>query len=269
MPNFAGYTFTMSGFLFNDVIFGPVRSRRLGLSLGINLLPLHAKYCSFNCIYCECGWTPPSHGLHPEFPSRAEVAMYLEKRLQELSAEGYLPDALTYAGNGEPTMHPEFAGVVDDTLALRDQYAPEAKVSVLSNSSRIHVPEVFAALQKLNSNILKLDAGSETMFNLINYPVEPVDFAGLIGNLKKFNGNLIIQSMFLRGNFKGQVVDNTTPEEVTPWIKYLIEINPKLVMIYPIARATPVHNLEKIAFTELEAIGRKVRDAGLNVHVYR
>ena len=259
----------MSGFLFNDVIFGPVRSRRLGLSLGINLLPLHAKYCSFNCIYCECGWTSPHQSLHPEFPSRAEVALYLEKRLQELKSDEYLPDAITYAGNGEPTLHPEFAGIVDDTLALRDQYAPGAKVSVLSNASMIHVPVIFDALQKLDQNILKLDAGSDDLFNLINNPVEPVNFLGLIENLKKFRGNLIIQSMFLRGTFKEQVVDNTTPDEVEAWVGQLTDINPKLVMIYPIARATPLHNLEKIALTELEEIGKKVRHAGLKVQVYQ
>jgi wyosine [tRNA(Phe)-imidazoG37] synthetase (radical SAM superfamily) len=259
----------MSGFLFDEVIFGPVRSRRLGLSLGINLLPVHSKYCSFNCIYCECGWTPPTPSLHPEFPSRAEVAGYLEQHLKDLTREDYLPDALTYAGNGEPTLHPDFAGIVDDTIALRDQYAPAAKVSVLSNSSMIHVPSVFTALQKLDNNILKLDAGYERMFNLINNPVEPVQFAVLIENLKKFRGNLIIQSMFLRGNFKGQVVDNTTDSEVDEWIRHLAGINPKMVMIYPIARATPVHNLEKIALNELEGIAGKVRKAGLKAQVYQ
>jgi wyosine [tRNA(Phe)-imidazoG37] synthetase (radical SAM superfamily) len=259
----------MSGFLFNDIIFGPVRSRRLGLSLGVNLLPLHSKFCSFNCIYCECGWTPPNLAEHPEFPARQEVAKYLEQRLQELKSEEYLPDAITYAGNGEPTLHPEFSAIVDDTLALRDQYAPGAKVTVLSNSSMIHVHAVFLALQKLDNNILKLDAGTDRMFNLINNPVEPVQLAELIGNLKKFQGNLIIQSMFLRGHFKGQTVDNTTDEEVEPWIRHMVEINPKVVMIYPIARATPVHNLEKIGLVELEKIAEKMKQAGLKVQVYQ
>ncbi|MFZ4523625.1 MAG: radical SAM protein [Bacteroidales bacterium] len=259
----------MSGFLFHEVIFGPVRSRRLGLSLGINLLPLHSKFCSFNCIYCECGWTSPNQTSHPEFPSRAEVSLFLEQRLQQLVAEGYLPEALTYAGNGEPTLHPEFAGIVDDTILLRNRYVPDAKVTVLSNSSRIHDPGVFAALRKLDNNILKLDAGSDRLFNLINNPVGPMEYATLIENLKKFNGDLVIQSMFLRGNFKGEVVDNTTPSEVDDWIKSLAEINPKLVMIYPIARATPLHNLEKINLPELEAIAGKARAAGLNVMVYQ
>ena len=214
----------MAGFLFNDVIFGPVRSRRLGLSLGVNLLPLHSKYCSFNCIYCECGWTPPNLPTLSELPSRAEVSFYLEHRLKELVHENYLPHAITYAGNGEPTLHPEFSEIVDDTLSLRDKYVPTAKVTVLSNSSMIQHAGVFKALQKLDFNILKLDAGSDRMFNLINNPVVPVQFAGLIENLKKFHGNLTIQSMFLRGNFKGQAVDNTTEEEVEVWIRQLLEI---------------------------------------------
>ena len=258
----------MSGFLFQEVIFGPVRSRRLGLSLGINLLPLHSKYCTFNCIYCECGWTPSDMTRSPEFPSREEVALFLEQRLQELSDEDYLPDAITYAGNGEPTVHPDFAGIVDDTTALRNFYAPEAKVTVLSNSSMIHDPGVFDALQKLDNNILKLDAGDDRLFNLINNPVEPVNFTSLVENLKKFKGNLIIQSMFLRGSFKGQVVDNTTGESVEGWLHCLQEIKPRMVMMYPIARATPVHNLEKITQVELEVIARRAEAAGIEVQVY-
>ena len=161
----------MSGFLFHDVIFGPVRSRRLGLSLGINLLPTHSKYCSFNCIYCECGWTPETRNLIPDLPSRDIVSQYLEYRLKELVEEDHIPDVLTYAGNGEPTMHPDFAGIVDDTLALRDKYMPGVKVSVLSNASMIDEPSIFKALLRLDYNIQKLDAGFEQLFLRINNPV--------------------------------------------------------------------------------------------------
>ena len=183
--------------------------------------------------------------------------------------EDYLPDALTYAGNGEPTLHPWFAGIVDDTIYLRNKYIPSAKVSVLSNASMIHDPNVFQALLKLDNNILKLDAGSERIFRLMNNPVLPVNFYDLIRNLKKFEGKLLIQSMFLRGYFKDQPVDNTTEEEVAEWLNHLKEINPKMVMIYPIARATPVHALEKIPVVELEEIAKKVRKAGLEVNVYQ
>jgi len=259
----------MAGFLFHDIIFGPVRSRRLGLSLGINLLPTHRKHCSFNCIYCECGWTQVSSGDSLHFPDRQLVSSFLEQRLKEMIEEDYLPDALTFAGNGEPTLHPDFAGIVDDTIVLRDKYTPGAKVTVLSNASMIHDPKVFRALLKLDNNILKLDAGSERIFKLINNPVLPVNFSDLIRNLKKFEGNLIIQSIFLRGYFKDQPVDNTTVEEVNEWINHLVEINPKMVMIYPIARATPVHSLEKIPLVELEVIAERVRNAGIEARVYQ
>jgi wyosine [tRNA(Phe)-imidazoG37] synthetase (radical SAM superfamily) len=258
----------MAGFLFHDIIFGPVRSRRLGLSLGINLLPTHKKHCSFNCIYCECGWTQVTSADPLHFPDRQLVSSFLEQRLKEMVEEDYLPDALTFAGNGEPTLHPDFAGIVDDTIVLRDKYTPRAKVTVLSNASMIDDPKVFRALVKLDNNILKLDAGSERIFKLINNPVLPVNFSDLIGNLKKFEGNLIIQSMFLRGYFKDQLVDNTTEEEVDEWIRHIIEIRPKMVMIYPIARATPVHSLEKIPVDELEVIAGRVRKVGTVAKVY-
>ena len=258
----------MAGFLFHDIIFGPVRSRRLGLSLGINLLPTHKKHCSFNCIYCECGWTPPLSDDPLIFPERKLVSQFLERSLVEMVEEDYLPDAITYAGNGEPTLHPEFAEIVDDTILLRDKYIPSAKVSVLSNASMIHDPKVFQALLKLDNNILKLDAGSERIFRLMNNPVLPVNYYGLVEDLKKFEGKVIIQSMFLRGYFGDQPVDNTTEEEVNEWLKKIREIHPMLVMIYPIARATPVQNLEKIPIFELEEIAKKIRDAGLVVKVY-
>ena len=256
----------MSGFLFDEVVFGPVRSRRLGLSLGVNLLPLHNKYCSFNCIYCECGWTPRLKEA-PVFPTREEVSGFLEKKLRELIAEDYLPDVITFAGNGEPTIHPDFPVIVEDTVALRDRFLPRAKVSILSNASRISDPLVFEALKKVDNNILKLDAGSEKLFRLMNNPVEPVDFGALIEDLKRFDGKVIIQSMFLRGNFRGELVDNTTPEAVSAWLSLIREIHPSLVMIYPIARETPVHNLEKIGQKELDIIAKQVATAGIGVQV--
>jgi wyosine [tRNA(Phe)-imidazoG37] synthetase (radical SAM superfamily) len=259
----------MTGFLFHDIIFGPVRSRRLGLSLGINLLPTHKKHCSFNCIYCECGWTPVPSDNPLLFPDRKLVFQFLEQRLKEMAEEDYLPDAITYAGNGEPTLHPEFAEIVDDTIFLRNKYIPSAKVSVLSNASMIHDPKVFQALLKLDNNILKLDAGSERIFKLMNNPLLPVNFHDLIRNLKKFEGKLIIQSMFLRGPFKDQLVDNTTDEEVDEWLKHVKEINPKIVMLYPIARTTPVHTLEKIPIFELEKIAEKVRSLGIEAKVFQ
>ena len=258
----------MPGFLFHDVIFGPVRSRRLGLSLGINLLPKHSKYCSFNCIYCECGWTPVASMNINDLPSREEVNEYLEQRLQELAAEDYLPDALTYAGNGEPTLHPQFAEIVDDTIRLRDKYTRSARIAVLSNGSMIHDPKVFDALLRIDDNILKLDAGSERIFRLMNNPLNPITFSTLIENMKRFNGQLIIQSMFLRGYYNGQLIDNTSDDEVDRWIGRLLVIKPRVVMIYSIARATPAQDLEKIATFELEKIAGKLNGLGIETKVY-
>lgn len=258
----------MSGFLFHEVVFGPVRSRRLGLSLGINLLPLHVKYCSFNCIYCECGWTPLRDPEQINLPGRELVHEALEKALKELVDENYIPDSLTYAGNGEPTIHPGFPGIVEDTIMLRNKYVPEAKVTVLSNSSMIGNPAVFNALLKLDNNIQKLDAGNKRLFDLINNPVEPVNFSLLTDNLARFNGRVTIQSMFLRGRYRGEAVDNTTDDAVNSWIEQLIRIRPSMVMIYPVARATPVHNLEKIPIFELERIAEKAQRVGIDTRVY-
>ena len=203
-----------------------------------------------------------------EFPERGLVFKFLEQRLKELTEEDYLPDALTFAGNGEPTLHHDFADIVDDTIALRDQYAPRARVSVLSNSSMIGDPSVFNALLKIDNNILKLDAGSERIFQLMNNPLVTVKFREMIEHLKRFEGKVIIQSMFLRGYFKNQLVDNTTDEEIDEWLSHLSLIKPEMVMIYPIARNTPLHNIEKIPVSELEKIAEKVRKAGLKVKVY-
>jgi wyosine [tRNA(Phe)-imidazoG37] synthetase (radical SAM superfamily) len=206
--------------------------------------------------------------LVPELPSRELVSQYLEYRLKELIEEDHIPDALTYAGNGEPTMHPDFAGIVDDTLALRDKYMPGVKITVLSNASMIHEPSVFNALLKLDNNIQKLDAGFERLFRLINNPILPVKFNDLIRDLKKFNGKVIIQSMFLRGSYNGEVIDNTIDTEVHEWLQHLAYIRPSMVMIYPISRVTPVHNLEKIGIFELEKIAERVRKLGIEATVY-
>jgi wyosine [tRNA(Phe)-imidazoG37] synthetase (radical SAM superfamily) len=206
--------------------------------------------------------------LTPELPPRELVNQYLEYRLRELVEEDHIPDALTYAGNGEPTMHPDFAGIVDDTLALRDKYMPGVRVAILSNASMIHEPSVFHALQKLDSNIQKLDVGFERLFLRFNNPVIPVKFNDLIRDLKKFNGKVIIQSMFLRGTYNGEVIDNTTGDEVDEWLRHLAFIRPSMVMIYPISRATPVHNLQKIGIFELEKIAEKVRKLGIQATVY-
>lgn len=258
----------MPVFLFHDIIFGPVRSRRLGLSLGINLLPAHAKYCTFNCIYCECGWTEKIPGDLVDLPSRQQVKEFLERKLKSLLAEDHLPDALTFAGNGEPTLHPEFPGIVDDTMELRDKYIPAAKVTILSNASMIHDRGVFHALLKLDQNIQKLDSGSEKLFRLINNPVHPEKFREMICDLKAFNSRVIIQGLFLKGFYQDLPVDNTSEAEVSEWLKHIAFINPKQVMLYSLDRATPSQHLEKINLSELEKIADKVRILGIETKVY-
>jgi wyosine [tRNA(Phe)-imidazoG37] synthetase (radical SAM superfamily) len=258
----------MQVFLFHDIIFGPVRSRRLGLSLGINLLPTHSKYCSFNCIYCECGWTQKIPGDPVDLPSRTQVREFLEMKLRDLVSEDYLPDALTFAGNGEPTLHPEFAGIVEDTILLRNKYSQGSKVAVLSNASTIGRPEIFNALLRLDRNIQKLDCSHDQLFRIINNPADPVKLSDTVENLRKFNGRLIIQSMFIKGTFRDTVVDNTIEEEVREWLRQIGYIRPGSVMIYSIDRATPSHHLKKVSAEELEKIAKQVRELGIAAEIY-
>ncbi|MFH0865270.1 MAG: radical SAM protein [Bacteroidota bacterium] len=258
----------MAGFLFDSVVFGPVHSRRLGVSLGMNLLPTGYKYCTFNCIYCECGWTKISGIDKIEFPPAIVVRQYLEKKLREMQESNSLPETISFAGNGEPTLHPEFSEVIDYTIALRNKFSPGSKIAVLSNSTMLHLPEVVNALKKIELNLLKLDAGTEKTFRLLNDPQLDISLSDIIQNLKLFNSKLIIQTLFIRGNYNGNLIDNTTDEEVNLWLEHLKEIKPERVMIYPIARGTPVRGLEKISIKELEAIAEKVRNIGLKPEVY-
>jgi len=253
-------------FLFDQVIFGPVRSRRLGLSLGINLLPIDAKICSFNCIYCECGFNTTMKEF--PFPTRNEVKEILEIKLKEMNTENALPDVITFAGNGEPTLHPHFEQIIDDTIELRDKFCPSAKVSVLSNSTKIHKPKIFKALFKVDNNILKFDSAIDTTIQLLDQPVgKTVTARWLIDNLKKFEGKLIIQTMFLRGKINDKIVDNTTETEVNEWLNALDEIKPQQVMIYTLDREAPLKDLQKISLHELNQIAERVKERGFMVSV--
>lgn len=252
--------------LFDQIIFGPIRSRRLGLSLGVNLMPVDSKICTFDCIYCECGFNTTVH--ETPIPSRAEVYSALETKLKEMMDAGEIPDVITFAGNGEPTIHPSFEEIISDTIALRDLYCPTAKVSVLSNSTRIHKPNVFNALNKVDNNILKFDSAIDNTFFMIDRPAAKyINVRWLIENLKKFEGRLIIQTMFLRGEFRGKVIDNTTDAELAAWLNALEEIRPQQVMIYSLDREAPARDLQKVAVEELETIARKAREKGFDVQV--
>lgn len=256
----------MSTALFHDIIFGPVHSRRLGLSLGVNLLPLDNKLCSFNCIYCECGWNPTAverAGRSMRFNRREDVRRILEQKLENMVAEGTPPDVITFAGNGEPTMHPDFEGVIDDTIALRDRICPTARVSVLSNATMIGRESVRRALLKVDNNILKLDSAFDDTVRLIDMPMGDYSVARTVENMKLFEGKLIIQTMFLRGSYGGKVVDNTSEREVGAWLELVHEIAPRSVMIYTIDRDTPAKDLHKVSVDDLRKIAERVEALGI------
>lgn len=252
----------MSTIIFPSPIFGPVHSRRLGVSLGINLLPSNGKVCNFDCIYCECGYNA-NHRTHIKCPSRKEVYEALEKKLQEMKKDGPIPDVFTFAGNGEPTIHPEFAGIINDTIALRDIYFPKAKVSVLSNSTLIHRAEVFNALCKVDNNILKLDTIDSAYIDFVNRPTSIYDIDSIVEKMCEFKGHIIIQTMFIKGFVQGKNVDNTLDEYVFPWLKKLEKIKPEQVMIYTIDRDTPDKELKKVSKEELDHIVELIEEIGI------
>lgn len=257
----------MPVFLFDEIIFGPVNSRRLGVSLGINLLPLNYKYCNFDCIYCECGRTFKDQFTDKRFHSREEVKLKLESVLKKMKDEGNAPDVITFAGNGEPTIHPDFEGIIDDTIEIRNTYFQQARIAVLSNATVIHKASVFRALNKIEDNILKLDSAFDSTVKILNNPPKNFSVNKLVENLKQFKGNLIIQTMFVKGNYKGNPIDNSIDEEVNAWLKLLPEINPKQVMVYTIERDTPSPGLQKVEPEKLNEIADKVKQIGIDVQV--
>ena len=248
----------MSTIIYPSPIFGPVHSRRLGISLGINLMPADGKICTFNCIYCECGLNEDHRPTLPR-PTRELVAEKLEEKLQKMAAEGQLPDVLTFAGNGEPTCHPHFAEIIDDTIRLRNLYCPKAKVSVLSNSTMIQHQKVHDALMRVDNNILKLDTIDPLYINKVDQPVVPYDVEKVIERLKAFQGHVIIQTMFMQG----ENVDNTGEEFIGPWLEAVKEIKPQQVMIYTIDRETPTQGLLKATHEQLDQIRDRVIAAGI------
>jgi wyosine [tRNA(Phe)-imidazoG37] synthetase (radical SAM superfamily) len=250
----------MSTFLFDKTVFGPVISRRLGVSLGINLLPNDQKLCNFNCIYCECGWNPSAKGTKPKLPSREEVFFCLEEKLISMSETGQFPDVITFAGNGEPTLHPDFYPIIMDTIDLRNLHAPKARVAVLSNSTLLHKSEVIKALKLVDDNILKLDSGKQETIRLLNAPHSGFNLEKLIGQLLRFEGKLTIQTLFVTGYYKNQLVDNTTPEEIELWLNLLERINPSGLMIYTIDRDTAAHGLKKVSLAKLQEIALLVKE---------
>ena len=252
--------------LFSEIAYGPIHSRRLGISLGMEIMPLEHKLCTFNCVYCECGWNEPVN--HPVLPTREEVKAALETKLKALQKEQIVPDVITFSGNGEPTIHPDFIGIIRDTCVLRDTYCPNAKVSVLSNSTQLGRKEVVEALKLCDNRILKLDAATDTMMRRIDKPVnEQLEVKTIIRYLAQFKGDFTLQTCFLRGEHNGEIIDNTTSEELAAWYHAVDELKPKQIMMYVIDRKTPEEHLEKISPDEMERIATPLRQKGYDVIV--
>lgn len=250
--------------LFDSIVYGPIRSRRLGVSLGMNLMPTTAKLCTFDCVYCECGWNQPVS--HPIIPTREQVREALASRLIALSPNSI--DVITFSGNGEPTLHPEFLGIIEDTCALRDQYCPKTKISVLSNSTQLGRQDVVEALRLCDNRILKLDSAIDATMRLIDKPVNTNLTVEQIAQwLALFDGDFTLQTCFLRGEYCGQTIDNTTSEELKAWYSMIEHLHPQQVMIYVIDRATPLQTLSKVPAAEMDAIAAPLREKGIDVIV--
>lgn len=247
---------------FDDIVFGPIVSRRLGSSLGVNLLPTKGKLCNFDCVYCECGWN--KDGISDKlFPSLADIEAALEKKMSKAISDGLHIDSVTFSGNGEPTVHPDFPAVIDVTLRLRDKYFPQAKVSVLSNATMIGRPAVFEALRRVDNPILKIDASSDELIQQINKPMGRYVLAEVVRDLKRFDGNFILQTMFL----KSPDFDTTTPEAIQTWIEIVREIRPREIMVYTIDRETPDKRLEKYTVEQMTAFVQPLLDDGFKIQI--
>ena len=251
--------------LFHSTIFGPIHSRRLGVSLGVNLMPSDGKICSFDCLYCEAGYNAQGAGRQG-LPSAAQVKTDLRKKLSEMREAGDPLDVITFSGNGEPTLHPQFPEVVDIVVALRDEFYPDARISVLTNSTRIFDPAVAAALERVDNNILKLDSAVEETMRVLDRPNDPAfTVERVVEGLRRFAGTGIIQTMLLRGTHDGREIDNTTPAEIDALIRAYKEIRPREVMLYSIDRSTPEENLCKVSHEELSSIAARLREEGIPV----
>lgn len=256
----------MQTVMFHSTIFGPIHSRRLGTSLGVNLSPCDGKVCSFDCLYCEAGFNAQGTGCSG-LPSRADVASLLEEKLRAMSDAGEPLDVITFSGNGEPTLHPDFEGIIDDTLRLRDTFFPNVKVSVLSNSTRLDRPDVCRALSRVDNNILKLDSAIAATVTAIDRPTGHYNLSDVIDSIASFGNSCIVQTMMLRGEYEGTVIDNTTDAEVEALIQAYRRISPKEVMLYSIDRPTPARQLKKVERQELDAIADSIRKNGIKVQV--
>ena len=244
------------------VVFGPIRSRRLGSSLGINLLPENGKICTFDCIYCECGWNKDGCN-DTKLPSAEKVRKALVSKLQQCQAEGVTIDSITFSGDGEPTINPEFPQIIDDTIRLRNQYYPNSKITVLSNATMVHKPEVFNALRKVDNPTMKIDAPTNELIEKINHPAPGYDICRVVEALKQFNGNFLLQTMFLKSND----FDSLSPDVLNGWMDIVRLLKPREVMVYTIDRPTPEEGLQKFTVEEMRALVQPLIDEGFLIQI--
>lgn len=247
---------------FDDIVFGPISSRRLGSSLGINILPSKGKLCNFDCIYCECGWNKDG-AQDKKLPSYEMVEQALNTRISQLAQEGTAVDSITFSGNGEPTVHPDFEKIVDLTLSLRDRFYPEAKVSVLSNAVLTGKESVMRALMKVDNPIMKIDASSDELIGWINKPVGTYHLDEIVENLKRFDGNFILQTMFLRSDD----FNTASSEALSGWMDIVRDLHPREIMVYTIDRETPDKSLAKYTVDEMRAFVQPLLDEGYKIQI--
>ena len=247
---------------FDEIVFGPIRSRRLGSSLGVNLLPSKGKLCNFDCVYCECGWNKDGKS-DGKFPLLEDIEAALEDKMSKASSEGVPVDSITFSGNGEPTIHPDFPKVIDVTLRLRDRYFHAAKVSVLSNATMIGRKDVAEALMRVDNPILKIDASSDDLIQKINKPAGSYRLAEVVENLRKFDGRFVLQTMFL----KSPEFDTASPEALKAWMDIVRELKPREVMVYTIDRETPDKSLGKYTVEDMQAMVRPLVDEGFEIQI--
>ena len=248
---------------FDEIVFGPIFSRRLGSSLGVNILPSKGKLCNFDCVYCECGWNKDGAVADRRFPNLQEVEEALRAKMHKAASEGVPVDSITFSGNGEPTMNPDSAEIIDVTLRLRDEYFPNAKVSVLSNATLLDREKVTEALKKIDNPILKIDASSQSLVEKINKPVGSYELSNVLECLKGFEGNFILQTMFLRS----QEFDTVASGALEAWIEIVRMLKPRQVMVYTIDRETPDKSLQKYTVEEMTAMVQPLIDEGFDIQV--
>ena len=244
------------------LVFGPIFSRRLGSSLGINLLPEKGKLCNFDCIYCECGWNKDGRG-DTRIPTAEELRIALEAKLRACREGGERIDSITFSGDGEPTLNPAFPSIVDITLSLRDRLYPEAKVSVLRNATRLDDPAVFAALRKVDNPILKLDAADDASVRVVNRPQGRYRVADVVAGMRRFEGDFILQTMFLRG----PGFDSSAPEVLLPWMDVVRDLHPRKVMVYTLAREAPAQGLEPFTAEQMRTLVRPLLEEGFDIQI--